>query len=221
MSLGADFGRSDEIDAEASDNASLAGVSVVAAAGNSGQSAYIASSPASSTRAISVAAVDAVPSFPTAIVDFQTAANEQVKDLNGAEIAKPISGDLNVFTDDGTTLCDPNTGIGCEETGCDAGAYTFNNFADGDIAVVLRGGCARVQKAQVGDAEGADAVVMINNSPGLPALRGRHRRRRHPVPGRLERGGHGRQVHVRGRQPRDDHRRTHRRQPDLQAARRL
>ena len=47
-------------------------------------------------------------------------------------------------------------------------APTYNSFVAGQIAVVSRGGCARVQKAQVGQAHGAAAVIMVNNAGGLP-----------------------------------------------------
>ena len=66
MSLGSPFGTAGTLDAIASDNASLAGVVVVAAAGNEGGSAYMTGTPGTATRAIAVAAVDAVPEFPGA-----------------------------------------------------------------------------------------------------------------------------------------------------------
>lgn len=46
------------------ENASAAGTIVVAASGNSGPEAYVTGSPASAQSAISVAAMDARPSFP-------------------------------------------------------------------------------------------------------------------------------------------------------------
>src|SRR5207245_10404951 len=56
MSLGSSFGEPDDPDAIASDNAALAGVIVAAASGNSGDLYYVTSSPATSGRALSVAA---------------------------------------------------------------------------------------------------------------------------------------------------------------------
>ncbi|HEX2911764.1 MAG TPA: S8 family serine peptidase [Chloroflexia bacterium] len=56
MSLGADFQPSDDPDSVASDNASLGGIIVVNAAGNAGDTYYIAGSPGNSTRSLSVAA---------------------------------------------------------------------------------------------------------------------------------------------------------------------
>ena len=72
MSLGSDLGSPDSFDAVASNNAALAGVTVVAVAGNSGPSAFIASSPGVASRAIAVGAVDAVPDYPVATIDLAT-----------------------------------------------------------------------------------------------------------------------------------------------------
>lgn len=55
MSLGSDFGGLDDSSAIASDNAALAGVVVVASAGNSGDTHYITGSPGSAKRVISTA----------------------------------------------------------------------------------------------------------------------------------------------------------------------
>src|ERR1051326_8484639 len=54
MSLGSNFGTATDSSAGASSNAALVGVIVVAAAGNGGDTHYIVSSPATSTRAIAV-----------------------------------------------------------------------------------------------------------------------------------------------------------------------
>src|SRR5581483_262448 len=67
MSLGSDYGGDFDSTAVASDNASLLGVIVVAAAGNASDSYYIDGSPASSSRSISAAATghttDTIASF--------------------------------------------------------------------------------------------------------------------------------------------------------------
>ena len=54
MSLGSNFGTATDASAAASSNASLVGVIVVAAAGNAGDTHYIVSTPATSTRTIAV-----------------------------------------------------------------------------------------------------------------------------------------------------------------------
>jgi hypothetical protein len=58
MSLGSDFGDSDDPVAVAANNAALAGMIVVASAGNAGDVTTVVGSPASATRAIAVAASD-------------------------------------------------------------------------------------------------------------------------------------------------------------------
>ena len=55
MSLGSDYGHPSDVSAEASDNAARAGVIVVASAGNSGDTYFVAGSPGAAGRAISVA----------------------------------------------------------------------------------------------------------------------------------------------------------------------
>ncbi|MCB0158548.1 MAG: S8 family serine peptidase, partial [Caldilineaceae bacterium] len=57
MSIGSPYGTTDDPTAVASDNAALAGVIVVASAGNSGNVFFAASSPAVADRAVSVAAI--------------------------------------------------------------------------------------------------------------------------------------------------------------------
>ena len=64
MSLGSDFGDTEDSSSIASDNAVLAGVIVVAAAGNSGDTNYISGSPGAANRVIAVASsVDASSVF--------------------------------------------------------------------------------------------------------------------------------------------------------------
>ncbi len=73
MSLGSDFGTSDTPDAIAADNASRAGVVVVASSGNAGDGAYMTGTPASSSRTISVAAIDSNATFPGATIGLNPA----------------------------------------------------------------------------------------------------------------------------------------------------
>ena len=70
MSLGSPLGEPspDDPSSVASDNAVKAGVVVIASAGNSGPNAYVHGSPAAATGVISAAALDALPTFPAAIV---------------------------------------------------------------------------------------------------------------------------------------------------------
>jgi len=87
MSLGSPFGRPDDATAEASNNAALAGVVVVASAGNSGASPYITGSPAVGTRAISVAANDATAGFPAATLALGAGSPVTAINANGGRLA--------------------------------------------------------------------------------------------------------------------------------------
>ncbi|MFO1541102.1 MAG: S8 family serine peptidase, partial [Chloroflexota bacterium] len=170
MSLGSNFGSPGTVDALASDNAVLAGVVVVASAGNSAASAYITGSPGSSTRTLTVAASDGNPSFPGARILLDSGGPVRAINANDADL--PVTGELNVFEDDPTTTGDEETGAGFENLGCDADAYTYNGFSAGQIAVVERGSCARTDKAAVGDDEGAAAVIMVNTGTTFPPFEG-------------------------------------------------
>jgi subtilisin family serine protease len=166
MSLGSDFGNPGSLDAVAADNAVLAGVTVVASSGNSGPSAYETGSPGASQRTISVAAMDAQPSFPGAKVDMPSGAD--IKAINANDGPLPVTGKLHYFVDNPATAGDPDTGEGYEQSGCMADSYAYNDFKAGEIAVVQRGFCARIDKAKTGDKRNAKAVIQVNNATGLP-----------------------------------------------------
>lgn len=173
MSLGSPFGNPGSGDSVAVDNASAAGVTVVMSAGNSGPSAYITGSPGVATRGISVAAMDAVPGFPTVWIDMPTGADIRGINANGETADLPVTAAMNHFEDNpATPPSGLDDGVGSEHLGCNAADYAFNNFVAGQIAVVHRNVCARIARAQVGDAQGASAVIMINNSSGFPPFEG-------------------------------------------------
>jgi subtilisin family serine protease len=157
MSLGETFGGADGLDTMAADAAALAGVVVVASAGNEGPSAYVAGSPGTAARTLGVAALDAsLPSFPAASIDTTPATKGLV--ANGVAISTPITALVKVVGD--------ATSIGL---GCDAADYA--NTA-GAIVVTLRGVCDRIARAKFGQASGAVAVIMVNSGPGLPPFEG-------------------------------------------------
>jgi minor extracellular serine protease Vpr len=160
MSLGSDFGSAYTPDAIAANNAARAGVVVVASSGNEGTGAYMTGTPGSSSRTISVAAVDTYESFPGASIGLASGAVPAINANNGP---LPRTGRLNVLMDGGSIAL-----------GCDASEYA--GVSPGDIVVTLRGVCARVDRATLGQAAGAAAVIMINNSAGLPPFEG-------PIPG--------------------------------------
>jgi hypothetical protein len=160
MSLGSPFGRTDEPSTEASNNAVDAGVVVVASAGNSGAGAYITGAPAAADKALSVAALDASsPTFPGVILQT-TAGPITAINANGASVPGgtfPIK-----------VLRAPDNSV---SLGCDPQEYVSQNVA-GTIVVTQRGVCARVARAIFGQQAGAAAVVMINNTSGLPPFEG-------------------------------------------------
>jgi len=156
MSLGSDFGTSDTPDAVAADNAARAGVVVVAASGNEGPSAYMTSTPASSSRTLSVAALDTNAKFPGATVHL---ASGDIAALNANGGPLPKAGKLNVLTSGG--------GIAL---GCAASEYA--SVTAGEIVVTMRGVCPRIDRAKLGQAAGAAAVIMVNTSADLPPFEG-------------------------------------------------
>jgi minor extracellular serine protease Vpr len=160
MSLGSPFGRTDEPSAEASNNAVDAGVVVVASAGNSGAGAYITGAPAAADKALSVAALDASsPTFPGAILQT-TAGPITAINANGAALP---AGSFAI-----KVLRNPDNSV---SLGCNKQDYIDQNVA-GKIVVTQRGVCARVARAVFGQQAGAAAVVMINNTSGLPPFEG-------------------------------------------------
>ena len=167
MSLGSDFGTSDTPDAIAADNASRAGVVVVASSGNAGDGAYMTGTPASSSRTISVAAIDSNATFPGATIGLNPVIS--AIDANNASLTN-VSGKLDVLTT--SVANDPNDGVAADgiSLGCEAADYS--GVAPGDIVVTERGTCARVLRAELGQAAGAAAVIMVNNATGLPPFEG-------------------------------------------------
>ncbi|MDE2448209.1 MAG: S8 family serine peptidase [Gammaproteobacteria bacterium] len=163
MSLGSDFGTAEDADEVAARNAAKAGIIVVAASGNSGPIPYITSSPAGSASAISVAAMDSHSSYPGARVTLDTGSVE-LQDSNGAPVP---TGSLPVVV-----LRNSN---GSVSLGCNESEYVDSQIA-GKLVVTTRGVCARILRAQFGQAHGAAAVVMINSSAGYPVFEG-------PIPG--------------------------------------
>jgi minor extracellular serine protease Vpr len=154
MSLGYDFGAADDPVAQAIDAASVAGVLVVVAAGNSGPGAYLVGGPGTANSALSVAAADAVPGLPGVGVTGAVTATAQ--NSNDFVFAGPISGEL------------VDVGLGC----------SLEAFlpAAGKIAVATRGDCDRMDRPLFATEAAALGVLFVNDSPGLPPYEG-------PIPG--------------------------------------
>lgn len=160
MSLGAPLGRSDDPSAVASTNAAAAGVIVVASAGNEGPSPYIDGSPATATGAISVAAIDTIPSTPGAAISLSTGQAINAQDSNGAALP---GGSLPIVV-----LRDATGNV---SLGCDPQEYVRVNVT-GKLVVTQRGTCARAARAIYGEQAGAAAVAMINSDAGYPPFEG-------------------------------------------------
>jgi subtilisin family serine protease len=165
MSLGSNYGGISDISAMAAENAALAGVIVVAAAGNAGDTYFIHSSPASATRAIAVAASadpgagaggEVVVNSPAGIARAYAAAPDAFG--NGAP---PPAGQIaNVVV--------VSAGSGVASQGCSA--LTNAAAVAGNIALVDRGTCSFQTKAATAQAAGAIGVIVVNNVPGDPTL---------------------------------------------------
>lgn len=168
MSLGSSFGRGDDADSIASSNAAAAGVVVVASAGNSGPNPYIVGSPSAGAGVISVAATDSTSTFPGVKLSVAGKTLSAIN-ANGATIP---AGSFNVVI----VKDDPATAVN-ETEGCTPEAFTKSGVsadasAPTQVAVIVRGTCARVSKAIYGQDAGADAVIMVNNSEDLPPYEG-------------------------------------------------
>ena len=166
MSLGSVFGRADAPDSVASNTLSENGIVVVASAGNSGASAYVTGSPAAASRALSVAAIDASSAtFPGATISLSTGKTITAQLSNG-----PFQGDSGASLPSGPlgvkVLKDASGNV---SLGCSASDYAG---VSGKLVVVLRGTCARVHKAILGQKAGAGAVAMINTGSGYPPFEG-------------------------------------------------
>src|SRR5712664_2952131 len=169
MSLGADFGPEDTADAEAAEHAAEAGLIVVGAAGNAGQSPYFLGSPAAGDKTLAAAAMDSTATFPGATVTLNTGTKFTAQNNNGAVFP---SGSLPIFVlpDDSKTGAE-GVSLGCDETEFDPAKIT------GKVVVALRGvragfNCARVDRAIFGQRHGAAAVVLLNNAAGFGVFEG-------------------------------------------------
>ena len=169
MSLGSSYGGADDSDSIAAQNATAAGVVVVASAGNSGPNPYITGSPGAGRGVISVAAVDSTATFAGAKLSFDGKTMDAIN-ANGATL--PAGPYEIVYVSD-----DPATGEN-EALGCSPAAYTSAGVSASagaplQIAVVTRGDCARASKGIYGQQAGADAVIMVNNATSYPPFEGK------------------------------------------------
>ena len=171
MSLGSSFGTATDASAAASDNAAAVGIIVVSSAGNSADTTYITGSPASATRAISVAntrddgllgGVSLLIDAPAAIAGPRAALPADFH----PPVAVPSSLPGNIVQ-----ASDPADGAGPQTT--DACSPLTNAAAvAGNIALIDRGTCTFASKVKRAQDAGAIGVIMVNNAPGALTMGG-------------------------------------------------
>ena len=167
MSLGSSFGSKDDPEAVAAANAVGAGVVVVASAGNSGPNPYLVGAPSTGDGVISVAATDSYETFPGAMITLDGSQQVQAINANGVDVSG--LGELEVVK-----LADIAGTPENEALGCSVAAYTLNGVVEGgeQIAVSVRGTCARAARAVFAQQAGAAAALMVNNAAGFPPFEG-------------------------------------------------
>ncbi len=178
MSLGSNFGTATDASAAASSNAALAGVIVVAAAGNAGDTHYIMSSPASSTRAIAVGNIvdwgvtsALLPvNSPAAIAGNKAALPAAFNPL--VANTTNITGNVKL-ANDGSTDIIPGSPAGTVGTTTDACQTFPAGFFTGQLALIDRGGgCAFTAKVKNAQDAGATGVIVANNAAGTISMGG-------------------------------------------------
>lgn len=158
LSLGAGWTLPDYVESKVVNRVSRAGLLVVASAGNEGNAPYNVGSPGVASRALTVAALDAKPSYPAATLTLPSTSTLPLLDINDRTFS---------FSAPVVVLSDGHGGIGL---GCAQADYS--NAVVGAIVVTKRGECARVDRAIFGATAGAAAVIMVNNGPGYPVFDG-------------------------------------------------
>ncbi len=160
LSLGAPFGSTDNPTVTAVENAAAAGIVVVCAAGNEGDTTYIVASPGVAPRAISVAA--------------SGDAGNRASDLlitSPSDIAGNPDSTAGAFG--GTTPEAGLTNAVVLVTPNDAcTAITNGAQIAGKIALIDRGTCTFVSKVKTAQDAGALGVIVANNASGLITMAG-------------------------------------------------
>jgi minor extracellular serine protease Vpr len=167
MSLGSSYGTADDPSAVAASNAVGAGVVVVASAGNAGANPYLTGSPGTGRGVVSVAANDSTATFPGATLTL--ADRSSIAAINANGLTPLPTGPLTVVV----LKDDPATGEN-EALGCSVAAYTKNGVIAGgnQLAVSVRGTCARAARPVYAQQAGAAAAAMIDTSANYPPFEG-------------------------------------------------
>ncbi len=168
MSLGSNYGGAAATSAVASENAAIAGVIVVAAAGNAGDTFYIVSAPSAANRALSVAA-SADSGLASAVLQVNSPAGIAggYAALGAAFVPAPPNpaGQTAAIVQalDPADAAGPLTTDGCT-------AFTNAAAIAGNIALIDRGTCGFITKVQNAQAAGAIGAIVANNVAGDPNL---------------------------------------------------
>jgi hypothetical protein len=140
----------------------------VTSAGNSGPAPYITGSPGTGTGSIATAAIDSHDQLPGVELDLEPGDTITALSANGIVPADDTTYNVVVLSDD------PATADEDESLGCSVEAYTKAGIVEGgnQLAVSVRGVCARVARGIFAEQAGAAAAAMINTSPGYPPFEG-------------------------------------------------
>ena len=160
MSLGSPYGNVYDSTAVAAENATKAGVVVVASAGNESDAYYIVGSPSTANSVISVASSsDGRVKGSTEAIMINTPAS-----IAGLVLTAPAAFGGTLADLPNQTLTGDVAYQAANDTACDP--YTGTPF-DGKIALIYRGTCSFDQKSLNAQNAGAIGVLIANNQPGL------------------------------------------------------
>jgi subtilisin family serine protease len=156
LSLGSPFGSSESQTVTAVENAAAAGVIVVAAAGNEGDTTYVVSAPGVAPRAISVAAsadagVRASDLHITSPAEIAGNPDSTPAAFGGATSESGLSGPVVLVT--------PNNACTAITNGAEIA---------GNIALIDRGICTFVSKVKAAQNAGAIGVIVVDNKGEFP-----------------------------------------------------
>ncbi|HMC72081.1 MAG TPA: S8 family serine peptidase, partial [Mycobacteriales bacterium] len=187
MSIGADFTTADDPDAVAADNASLAGVTVVAAAGNAGDEFNAAGAPGNAVRAISVAASDDTTDLVDGVTFSDESGNQPAEESSAfnwstdvrtnagakpqqlavigdgkqADFSSPTAGDV-AHAPNNSDGCDP---LSAADKAKAAGRVLLLSWTDNDSARR----CGSAVRTKNANAAGALGVVLVDDEDEFAA----------------------------------------------------
>lgn len=155
MSLGSSFGSPADPSSISANSAAAVGIVVVASAGNSGDVPYVTGAPAVADAAISVAANTPGGRLYPRVTVTEPASVAGVKQP-ALEGAGPVTIAQTGTIADDLVLASP-------ADGCTP--LTNAAAVNGNVALIIRGGCSFLAKYQQAQAAGARAIVVYNSGP--------------------------------------------------------